>query len=240
MLANHLRRRRAEELMLKRANAEFRGMNRWLHVALLAWMMGGPASFAQSQSAGQVELAGFAGGSYLRAEGEGHTKGAFGGRAGVAASSRILAFGEFSFYPLGNITAIRELRECPPDACVTAPPITFRATHVTGHLWDFSGGVHVNLTSGDSKAAPYVLGTLGAGRVSGEGSFSVSAGPMTNQLRIKASDTALVIGGGGGLRYYVGQTWGFQPEVRYTRYFFEDAGLNNLRFTLGLFYRFGG
>ena len=43
----------------------------------------------------------------------------------------------------------------------------------------------------------------------------------------------------GPLRYFVGKNWGIQPEFRYTRYFFDGGGLNDFRFTGGLFFRFG-
>jgi hypothetical protein len=194
--------------------------------------------FAQSQEAGQVEVAAFAGGSYLRVHGDGETKGAFGGRVGATTGGPVTVFGEFSYYPFGDVTSIRALRGCPQTAC-PGGGFLFRETRVNGGLWDFSGGVHVTLARAEWKAAPYLLGALGAGHASADGSFDVVTGGFANRLRIHASDTAFGLSGGGGLRYFAGPRWGIQPELRYTRYFFEDAGLNNLRFSMGVFFRFG-
>lgn len=215
-------------------------LKRWVQVALLLSAI--PAvMLGQTQTPGQIEIAAFGGGSYLQSAGEGHTKAAFGGRVGAAASQRVFVFGEFSYYPMASISAMRAVRGCPQSICPGGPASygVMQEMHMSAGLWDFSGGVHVNLRRSDSKVAPYVLGTLGAGRASADGSFSVKTGTTLNQTHVDASQTALGTGAGIGLRAYVGKNWGFQPELRYTRYFFEDAGLNNVRFTVGLFYRFG-
>lgn len=193
---------------------------------------------AQSQEAGQVELAGFVGGSYLRVKGDDQTKGAFGGRFAATTGGPVTIFGEFSYYPFGDVTSIHTLRGCPPSVC-PAGRFLFRETRVSGDLWDFSGGVHVTLAKQDWKAAPYLLSALGAGHASANGSFDVVTAGVANRLRLHASDTAFGLSGGGGLRYFAGPRWGIQPELRYTRYFFEGAGLNNLRFSVGVFVRFG-
>lgn len=196
----------------------------------------------QTQTPGLIEIAAFGGGSYIQGNGEGHTKAAFGGRIGAAVSQRVLVFGELSYYPMASASAIRAVGRCPfQSVCLGGPGEVgvMQEMHMNSGLWDFSGGVHANLRRKDAKVAPYVLGTLGAGRASADGSFSIRTGTTLNQTQVDASQTALGIGTGIGLRAYVGQNWGFQPELRYTRYFFEDAGLNNVRFTVGLFYRFG-
>jgi len=160
---------------------------------------------SQTAFAGELEFAGFGGGTHLRAQGEGTTKGVVGGRIGAPAGKRVLVFGEYSYAP----------------------------SALNANLMDFSGGVHVSLAPG--RVAPYVLGALGVGRLSGSGTATVG----TTTASFDRSDSALGASGGVGLRYFVGRNWGIQPEFRYTRYFFDRAGLNDLRFAGGLFFRFG-
>ena len=179
--------------------------------------------FALSQTAfaGELEFAGFGGGTHLRADGEGTTKGVVGGRIGASASKRVLVFGEYSYAPLAGFGGS------------LAGGGTAVASDLNANLMDFSGGVHVNLAPG--RVAPYVLGALGVGRLSASGTATVG----TTTASFHRSDSALGASGGIGLRYFVGRNWGIQPEFRYTRYFFDRAGLNDFRFAGGLFFRFG-
>jgi len=172
----------------------------------------------------KIEITGFGGGTHLRADGEGSTKGTVGGRVGAVAGKRVLVFGEFSYAPLAGFSG----------SAVSGG--TAFASDISSKLLDFNGGVNVNLAPAGSKLAPYVLGALGVGRISAKGSTTVG----NTSASFDGSDSALGASTGFGLRYFVGRNWGVQPEFRYTRYFFDNAGINDFRFSGGLFYRFGG
>jgi opacity protein-like surface antigen len=130
-------------------------------------------------------------------------------------------FGEYSYVPLAGFSGS------------VAGSGGVVAGDVSSKLMDFSGGVHVNLAPG--RAVPYLLGAIGVGRLSAKGSATVG----TTTASFDGSDTSLGASTGLGLRYFVGHNWGIQPEFRYTRYFFDGAGLNDFRFAGGLFFRFG-
>lgn len=96
-------------------------------------------------------------------------------------------------------------------------------------LTNFGGGVDYGFGSPTSKLRPYVTAALGVGHFSaGAAGVSISVG------------NSVYSGFGGGVRLYVGQHWGFKPEVRYQRYLSSVAqGTNTVLYTVGLFYQFG-
>lgn len=99
----------------------------------------------------------------------------------------------------------------------------------TAGLTNFGGGVDYGFGSSTSKVRPYVTAALGVGHLSaGAEGVNVSIG------------NSLYSGFGGGVRLYVGNHWGFKPEVRYQRYLNSVLqGTNSMLYTVGFFYQFG-
>lgn len=85
-------------------------------------------------------------------------------------------------------------------------------------LVDFHGGVKYSLMERD-KWEPYVLVGAGAARSAGNTDFGLHIG--------------------GGTRYYFRSNWGFQPEIRWTRYFHDFSDTNAVRYTGGIFFQWG-
>lgn len=85
-------------------------------------------------------------------------------------------------------------------------------------LVDFNGGVKYSLMNRD-KFEPYVLVAAGANRVAGNSDFGLHIG--------------------GGTRYFFRSNWGFQPEIRWTRYFNDFSDTNAIRYTGGIFFQWG-
>jgi hypothetical protein len=85
-------------------------------------------------------------------------------------------------------------------------------------LVDFNGGIKYSILN-RNKVEPYVLVGIGANRVAGTSDFGLHAG--------------------GGARYYVRSNWGFQPEIRWTRYFHDFSDTNAVRYTGGIFFQWG-
>jgi hypothetical protein len=112
---------------------------------------------------------------------------------------------------------------------------------VTGNasvkLANFGGGAHYSFRSSEAKVRPYITGELGVGHFYGTGSGTGSSGNSAN-VSIGVTN-ALYSGVGGGVRLYVGQNWGFKPEVRYQRYQSSLIGSNTVQYSVGLFYQFG-
>lgn len=92
---------------------------------------------------------------------------------------------------------------------------------VGAHFIDAQGGIKQTLFTSD-RVEPYALAGLGYGR------FFVTgiSGINSNYFGINV---------GGGARIFAGQRWGFQPEVRYAKYF--DNGPHAVRYTGGIFFQ---
>ncbi len=189
-------------------------------IIILLWAPCGSLN-AQGMEEGVVEGSGFIGGISLSNGGGNHVH--LGGSFGAAARERLFVFGELGYAPLTgrSITTV-----------VDGSPVRI-STSVK--LLDVGGGLQFILTSGE-KFEPYIVGAVGAGRVSSSGSAHV---PGTNlDVSTSSSDTKARLGGGAGFRYYLGEKWGIRPEFRVDRYF-GDEGSTAFRYTVGIFYQFG-
>ena len=176
---------------------------------------------AQGMEQGVIEGAASIGGISLSNGGGNHVH--LGSVFGTAVRDRLFVFGELGYAPLTGKTT---------TTVVDGSPVRISAS---ARLVDFGGGLQVILTSGE-KFETYVIGAVGAGRMSASGSSHV---PGTNlDVSISSSDTKARLGGGAGLRYYVSENWGIRPELRVDRYF-GDQGSTAFRYTVGVFYQFG-
>ena len=170
---------------------------------------------------GAVEGAGFIGGIWLSGGGGNHAH--LGGTFGAAARERLFVFGELGYAPLtGRSTT----------TVVDGVPVNISAS---AKLLDFGGGVQVIFPT-DWNFEPYVIGAVGAGRISTSGSAHV---PGSNiDVSMSVSDTKARVGGGVGVRYYLSEKWGIRPELRIDRYL-GTGGSTAFRYTVGVFYQFG-
>jgi hypothetical protein len=200
-------------------------MKRHLLVTLLA---ANASLLAGAELTGRGEVTGYGGGVWV-SDGGG-THGLYGGSAGVGASSRALIFFDVAYAPLGGATA----SFVEPGSGVAVN------SSASGKLLDFSGGVKYSLTGSESgKAVPYALFATGIGRASISGTGTARQGNQTITVNLSESISNFAVHGGLGVRLYVGEKWGFQPEFRLGHYFAEGGGGKAMRFTAGVFYHFG-
>jgi hypothetical protein len=164
---------------------------------------------------GKVEVAGFGGINYITSGGGTHAMG--GGSLGVRAVEHLRVFGEFTYSQLGSLDASTQ------DVSAS----------LKDKLYSFGGGVDYGFGS-SQRAVPYVLGVLGDGHETY--GLSASAGGQSVSQNIETFNH-FYAGFGGGVRLFVGEHWGFKPEVRYQRY--TSSGWNSVIATVGVFYQFG-
>jgi hypothetical protein len=149
------------------------------------------------------------------------------GKAEVSGFAGGIAFGQgVGVRPLlggsAGVRVTRHLRVFGEFSFATLGNITINAPAATNRLYNAGGGVDYSFGS-SAKFVPYVLGAAGlCHEVASEAGISVSLNCM-------------YLGGGGGVRIYVGDHWGFKPEVRYQRDDDGNAGV----FIVGVFYQFG-
>jgi opacity protein-like surface antigen len=157
--------------------------------------------------AGQAEATGFGG----VVSGVG-THGTVGGSLGVAAVPRLLILGEVAYVPGGSVEGQG----------------VFSGTG-SSRIYAFNGGAHY-LFGGSSKSVPYAGAGLGLVRATA----SIDGRALGLNISQKFSDTSLYFNFGGGLRYYVSDSWGVRPE------FMIFAGNQTfVRLAIGIFYQFG-
>jgi opacity protein-like surface antigen len=81
----------------------------------------------------------------------------------------------------------------------------------------------------NEKFTPYVLGGLGFVRATASASID-----GFDEFDESASDSSVGLNLGGGLRWSINEKWGVRPELTF---FIADG--NHVRFTAGVYYRFG-
>lgn len=189
-------------------------------IFILPWVLCVQLS-AQGMQQGVVEGSGYIGGIWLSGGGGNHPH--LGGTFGAAARERLFVFGELGYAPLAAEST---------TTVVDGSPVNISAS---AKLLDFGVGVQVTLPT-DWTFEPYVVGAVGAGRISASGSAHV---PDSNiDVSMNMSDTKARVGGGVGVRFYLSEKWGIRPELRIDRYL-GTSGSTAFRYTVGLFYQFG-
>ena len=165
-----------------------------------------PVAFAQSAphlSANTFELGGFAGASY----GLDSWRVMGGGNVTYGVTRWLLPYGEVSYFP--GIT-----RERTGTFGTTGEAFAIRFQQP---ITDFHGGVHIRMPIRESKFVPYLVFGLGVLRSSGTTYTATFNVPGSGQETITQSiggSTDFAYNGGGGLRYYVDQRFGFRLEAK--------------------------
>jgi hypothetical protein len=113
---------------------------------------------------------------------------------------------------------------------------SYAAPGALGHLLNFNGGVEIGFPA-RSKVEPFIDGVVGYSRYTYASLLStVTASSVVEN--VPATSGAMTYGGGGGLRYFVGQNWGLMPVFRWQRN--QTLADNIYEFRIGIFRRFGG
>ena len=133
--------------------------------------------------------------------------GTFGGGVQFAINPRLLLAGEF-----GYLTGGSDFHGFGVDVDFHALSVDANARYLIGAR---------------DSIAPYVLGGLGLLRASG-----TVSGPG---VQVGASDSAIGLNIGGGIRWQAGAHWGVQPELKL---FVRDG--SNVRLSTAVYYQFGG
>lgn len=184
-------------------------------------LLAGASIFSTITWAAGIEVSGFGGG--VTFDDGGGTHGIGGAAAAVSLGDNLHVFGEFAFSTLATASA--------SEAGITA--------NGTDNLLNFGGGVDYSFGSSGSKLRPYVTAAFGLGHQIA----SASANAAGYAINISQTANSLYTGFGGGVRLYLGKSWGLKPEVRYQRYTgvgsSAGTGSNSVQYTVGLFYQFG-
>lgn len=161
------------------------------------------------------EVVGFGGGAtYTGGVG---THGLFGGGASFGITDNVRLLGEFTYSPIAS-------------GSTSSNGIAVNATE---RLFGFGGGIEYSFLDSKSKARPYIAGLVGLDRLSATGTGTAAS---ILPVSVTIGSNSVYYGVGGGLRYFIGKSWGIKPEVRYQRS--SDTG-NTIVYSVGLFYRFG-
>jgi len=143
------------------------------------------------------------------------THGSFGSGVGVALTSRVLGYGEFSYIPLGGASS-------------SIPALGLQSGG-SARAYNFNFGGQYQFPKSD-YITPYA--GFGLGLLHSSSSYSSSFGGTTVSGNSSSSD--LYFNVGGGLRYFVNERWGLRPELM------VFAGSNTyVRVGAGIFYHFG-
>ena len=131
-----------------------------------------------------VEIGVFPGASY----GVDKTRFLIGSNVAWAATKYIMPYGEFTYFPELNRTFNDNNQQF---------DYKFR-------LYDIHGGVHLRVPIKESRIVPYA---------------AAGVGYMRSILTIESSNVErgsndLAVNGGGGIRFYVGERWGFRFEAK--------------------------
>ena len=179
-------------------------------------LLAGACAFSNAMWADGPEIVGFGGGATY--SGGNGTHALFGGGASFGIGNNIRLLGEFTYSPLASATQSQS-------------GVTVSGSE---HLIGFGGGIDYSFLDAKAKARPYVTAVVGldhdSASATGTGS---SAGSIPS---ISISSNSAYIGFGGGLRYFIGKSWGIKPEVRYQH---SPSFGNSVVYSVGLFYRFG-
>ena len=185
---------------------------------------------------GNIEAGAFVGGGYGLGGQQGgnfHVMG--GGDFGYAITKSVFLFGEGSYFP--SVFKIPPVLGTPPKG------ITYSATPYERSLAEFNGGVHLRLPVPESRVVPYVLGALGGVHAMSTSttetivdSTLTPAKTTTNTLPL-AGGSAFLVSGGGGVRIYATERFGFRGEFKIYKPV-NGTGLNSFfRFAGGVFFQ---
>jgi hypothetical protein len=165
---------------------------------------------------GKVELAGFGGLNHVTSGVGNHGIG--GASIGVRVVNHLRLFGEFTYSQIGSINASTQ------DVSAS----------LKDKVYGFGAGAEYGFAA-SRRVVPYVVGAVGdAHETYG---LTASAGGQSASENLATFNHAY-FGGGGGVRFYAGDHWGFKPEVRYQRYT-GTGGWTSIVATVGFFFQFG-
>ena len=152
--------------------------------------------------ANSFEIGGFAGAS----KGLDNYRAMGGGNVTYAVNKYLLPYGEFTYLPGIETSTVSEGHQ-----------LTYKRSYS-----DIHGGVHVRLpVFRESPIVPYGvfgLGVLRSGTITS--SYTLNGQPITASY---PGESHFAINGGGGLRFYLSQSFGLRTEAKIYR---ESSGLN--------------
>ena len=160
------------------------------------------------------EVEGFGGGATF--SGGGGTHGFFGGGGSWGFGDSLRVLGEVTYSPLASLSGSQS------GVNVSA----------TEHVLGVGGGAEFSFLEPSRRVRPYVLGVIGLDHLSA--SATVTGGGATGSG--SASSNSVYGGVGGGVRYFIGKSWGIKPQIRYQHS--TDVG-NEIIYSVGVFFRFG-
>jgi hypothetical protein len=166
---------------------------------------------------GSFEIGGFVGSSY----GLDHYRLMGGGNVSYGVTRYILPYVEYSYFP-----GIER------DLGGTVPGLSIPYTEkVEFPVSDFHGGVHIRIPIRESKLVPY--GVFGAGgltffKTTGIGVYTDQNGNVIQSPFTKPQETDFAINAGGGLRYYLGQSYGLRVEAKVYKPYGGSRGFNDV------------
>lgn len=174
-------------------------------------------------TANSLDIAGNAGFSNLTGvDGNKHVN--FGGSTGVNLSDRITVLGEYSYLPMGSVSASSG----------------GTSASVNGNYHLLGGAARFYLVR-PRRGAPYALVDFGYARCTAGLGVNVSGVGSANASASLNGDYA---GVGGGASFYLGHNWGLRPEVRWDRqeYYYSGTSLgqNVVRESVSVFFQWGG
>lgn len=155
----------------------------------------------------------------VRESGTSNWKWLTGGRLTLPVAGGLSVFGEAGYSLAGKTTLTATAINLPQPV---SAGLRVNITH-------FAGGVEYRFRGEDRKVEPFVSGGIGAARMSASASASGSTGSLA------ISETDLMYTAGGGLRTYLGRSWGLRPEIKVVRV----PGETYAHAAVGIFYQFG-
>jgi len=185
-------------------------------------MMAASLAWGQGQEAGATEVAGYGGLFSFTGDGGG-SHGFLGATVGKNTSDRLHLFGDFSYVPLGSESFSGSYSGISVNSKASAKAM------------NFGGGLHVSVGPSKNAFAPYVS-AVGGGFHSWI-SASASGGGVSTSTR-KSLANGGYFGGGLGVRYFAGKSWGLRPEFQYRHYRYSEGSDNVILLNVGLFKQF--
>ena len=161
---------------------------------------------------GSFEVGGFIGSSF----GLDHYQVMGGGNVSYGVTKYLLPYVEYSYFP-----GIE--RHIPYVFPSTGVPFTLAQAIPFS---DFHGGVHVRIPIRESRLVPYAVIGFGGLKSFDRTASATFQGITVNGIPVKG-ETDFAINGGGGLRYYIGQSYGIRFEAKVYKPYGGSSGFND-------------
>ncbi|HLK66907.1 MAG TPA: hypothetical protein VKU19_25915 [Bryobacteraceae bacterium] len=188
-----------------------------LYIGVLGAVMAVPSVQAQSLvRSGSFEIGPFVGASY----GLDETRVMGGGNVTFAITKRILPYFEYSYFPeIGRNTVCGNLQDGSPINCHFSIPIS-----------DFHGGVHIRFPIKEKPVVPYAVfgvGGLHHSEHTVNATYTVFGQQVSQPLTVP-SGTDKAINFGGGIRYYISQSFGVRVEAKAYKPYGGQTGFTDI------------